>query len=122
MKNLGALLRKHIAKCGYTIYKTAYLADVNRTTLQKVLSGDRTVSEDFLNKLLPVLKLSPREEQEIRELYEIGKTGERLLLQRKYICKMLETMSVSGSFITPPPGFAFHSTANISPCCYLPDT
>ena len=112
MKDLGALLRTYISECGYTIYKAASLANVNRTTLQKVLSGDRALTEEFLNKLLPILKLSAAEETELRELYEIEKTGESIHRQRNYILHMLKSVpALSASFTTPPP-FLELSSAN----------
>ena len=64
MKSLGNLLRKYISENGLTIYKAASLAGVNRTTLQKVLSDERNASEELIQKLLSVLKLSPAEKAE----------------------------------------------------------
>ncbi len=93
MKSLGRLLRNSIESSGYTIYRAASKAGVNRTTLQKVLSDDRPASQEFLSLLLPILKLSPAEEKDIKDLFEISQTGESLYLQRRYIQKMLNSMS-----------------------------
>lgn len=93
MKSLGGLLRKYINENGYTIYNVANRANINRTTLQKVLSDDRSASDDLINKLLPVLKLSPAEEAEVKKAFEISKSGETLYKQRLYIKEMIESMA-----------------------------
>lgn len=93
MKSLGRLLRNSIESSGYTIYRAASKAGINRTTLQKVLSDDRPASRELLSQLLPILKLSPSEEKDIRDLFEISQDGETLYNQRRYIKNMLESMS-----------------------------
>ena len=91
MKNFGDLLRTYIEKSGYSIYGLAKKADINRTTLQKILSGDRTPSSAILNKLLPFLKLTPAENDELFSLIEKMETGEELYTQRRLIKNMLES-------------------------------
>lgn len=93
MKSLGRMLRKSIESSGYTIYRAASKAGINRTTLQKVLSDDRPASQELLSLLLPILKLSPLEEKNILDMYEISQSGETLYLQRRYIQKMLNSIS-----------------------------
>ena len=93
MKSLGNLLRKYISENGLTIYKAASLAGVNRTTLQKVLSDERNASEELIQKLLSVLKLSPAEKAELKELFAIQLMGEDIYLQRQYIKKSIESMA-----------------------------
>lgn len=93
MKSLGRLLRNSIESSGYTIYRAASKSGINRTTLQKVLSGDRPASQELLTLLLPILKLSPSEEKNILDMYEISQSGEALYLQRRYIKKMLNSIS-----------------------------
>ena len=92
MKSLGNLLRKYISENGLTIYKAASLAGVNRTTLQKVLSDERNASEELIQKLLSVLKLSPAEKAELKELFAIQLMGEDIYLQRQYIKKSIESI------------------------------
>lgn len=93
MNRLGKLLRDSIESSGYTIYGVAKKADINRTTLQKVLSGDRPVSKELLSRLVPILKLSPAEEEDIRNMLEISEDGENLYSQRRYIKAMLESFT-----------------------------
>lgn len=83
MKSLGAVLRKAIEQSGYSIYKVAGKAGINRTTLQKILSDERPVSTDMLKNILSVLRLSSSEETEILTAFEIYQSGETLYSLRQ---------------------------------------
>ena len=83
----ASLVVVDLSENGLTIYKAASLAGVNRTTLQKVLSDERNASEELIQKLLSVLKLSPAEKAELKELFAIQLMGEDIYLQRQYIKK-----------------------------------
>ena len=92
MKRLGNLLKNHIYECGYTIYKVAFLTGINRTTLQKFLSGDRRITKDALNRLIAVLNLSSPEQKELLDLYETIQMGETACFQHISIKTMLENL------------------------------
>lgn len=92
MKSFGTLLRTYIQRSGYTNYGIAQKSRVNRTTLQKILSGERTPSTEFMDRIFPLLKLTPQEAQELMSLFELIQTGESLFSQRQYIKKLLETL------------------------------
>lgn len=111
MKSLGNLIRKYIAENGLTIYKTAAMAGVNRTTLQKVLSDERNASEELIKKLLSILKLSPSEEKELRELFEIQQIGEDVYLQRQYIKRSIEAMAGLDGWFSHSPAISETSFA-----------
>ena len=58
MKSFGKMLRGFIENSGYTIYGIAQKANINRTTLQKLLSDERKPTADQVRKLRPFLKLT----------------------------------------------------------------
>lgn len=58
MNTLGELLRKYIDKSGNTVYGISKAANINRSTLQKALTGERNLSIDLLDQLYPFLKLT----------------------------------------------------------------
>lgn len=100
MNSFGNLLRIFIEKSGYTNYKIAQKASVNRTTLQKVLSGERKPSDVIYNKILPFLKLTPLEKAQLSEAFEICQIGNDIFEKRTYVRKLLEKIpdiSVSSS-------------------------
>lgn len=108
-------MRHAIEQSGYSIYKAANKSGINRTTLQKILADDRPVSQEQLEQILSVLKLSPAEEEDILTVFEISKSGETLHAIRQTIrhlfTAMFDTDAVfsnrageySKSEITPPP-------------------
>lgn len=67
MKPLHTLLKEYIAKSNYTIYQLAMDSGINRTTLQKALSGERPISQENLSKSSHSLDfLSQKKENWIR--------------------------------------------------------
>lgn len=108
-------MRHAIEQSGYSIYKVANKSGINRTTLQKILADDRPVSQEQLEHILSVLKLSPEEEEDILTIFEISKTGETLHSIRQTIRHLFTAMSDTDTFfsnqggnysiseITPPP-------------------
>lgn len=93
MKSFGKLLRQYIEKSGYTIYGIAQKSNVNRTTLQKVLSDERSASARLVKNIRPFLKLTPAESMELDAAFEILQIGEELFEQRKHIKSLLENIS-----------------------------
>ncbi len=66
MKPFNEVLRKCIEQSKYTIYSISSVSKVNRTTLQRALNGERTLSYENMQKLLPFLQLSPQQLQELK--------------------------------------------------------
>ena len=102
MKRFGELLRSYIKKSGYSNYALAQKAGINRTTLQKVLSGERAPSPEFLNKICVYLRLTPEESDSLFSKIEAIQTGETVYARRQFIRRLLESTSSglsSGEYI-----------------------
>lgn len=98
MRHLGPMLRAYIGRSGYTIYGIAKKSGVNRTTLQKVLSEERQPSEDMICRLLPFLKLSAGEQEDLLTALEIFQSGEAVCQKRRYIRSLLSSaFSLNGA-------------------------
>lgn len=111
MRTLDTLLRYYIERSGYTIYGIAKIADIKRSTLQKVLTENRKPSRELMEKLLPYLKLSPDEKKDLMEITEILNVGEEVFYQRQFIKKLLEhTADILLGRVT-----SFQETAEKSP-------
>ena len=93
MKSFGKMLRGFIENSGYTIYGIAQKANINRTTLQKLLSDERKPTADQVRKLRPFLKLTPAETIEFDMSFELIQVGEELFEQRTLIKQLLENIS-----------------------------
>lgn len=90
MKNICDLLKEHIENSGYTIYSFANRSKINRTTLQKILSGDRTLNQETLQQIIDYLPLTPNEFTELQTAFLIYTIGESRYHDRMYIKDFLE--------------------------------
>ncbi len=85
-------LKKQIDQCGMTVYQLAKISCVDRTIIQKSMTGDRIPNQEAIQKLRKALKLSPKEEAVFLEHYEMTKMGESLFLQRKNTLQFLNAI------------------------------
>lgn len=87
---LNELLRQYIQNSGYTVYYIASASKINRTTLQHILKGNRFISRDNLDRLIPFLKLTPMEKEKLESAYIIQQLGQEICEKNLIIKKMLE--------------------------------
>lgn len=71
----GDLLRKLIEQSGNSISAAARGAEIERTTLQKALSGERTLPYPAMKKLAAYLRLTPHEQKIFCEYYDMQIQG-----------------------------------------------
>ena len=90
MKPLHTLLKEYIAKSNYTIYQLAMDSGINRTTLQKALSGERPISQENLSKILPFLGLSVPEKRELDQAFLISQIGEITYQKHMHLKDLIE--------------------------------
>lgn len=82
-----------IDESGENIQSLAKIGNFNRTTLQRVKTGERLPTRAFFRQLCQTLRLSPAEEAELHELYEIQKLGARRYENHKKIIALIETIT-----------------------------
>lgn len=121
MKSLHTLLKEYISKSNYTIYQLAIDSGINRTTLQKALSGERPISYDNLQKLLPFLGLSIIEKRELDQAFLISQIGEITYRKHMYLKDLLEGVNLPVSDLPVPdrtitvlPGLQLQQTCPVS--------
>lgn len=85
-------LRKYVADSGYTVYRLAKLSGVERTGLQRVLSGQRLLSEQALDSLLDFLQINFAERDELYHLYRIEELGESRYHQQELILLFIKRL------------------------------
>lgn len=85
-------LRELIAKNNTTISALARQTGVERTTLSKVLAGQRVLAYSGLNAIIEQLKLMPVEEKQLRSFYEKQFQREGTLKARKIIDNMFSNL------------------------------
>lgn len=93
MSQFSDRLRLVLDESGTNIYQLSKNAKLDRTTIQRVLKGQRLPSISFIEKLCDFLRVSPLQRSELFELYTICKVGEKVYAGRKYIKDMIEHMA-----------------------------
>ncbi|WP_373482248.1 hypothetical protein [Acetobacterium sp.] len=93
MSLLSKKIEEYIMESGETVQSLAEMGSFNRTTLQRVKSGERLPTRVFFKKLTRVLRLSPAEEAELETLLEIAQVGDGIYANRKKIIELIETIS-----------------------------
>lgn len=92
MSEFSINLEKYIHSKQYTIQSFASVCDINRTLLQKYLSGQRfPKNRDLLLKMIRHLCLTPEEKKELIESWKKEYLGEAVYLQQQSIRVMLES-------------------------------
>lgn len=89
----GDLLRKLIEQSGESISAVARGAEIERTSLHKALSGERTLPYPAVKKLAAYLRLTPHEQKIFYEYYDMQIQGPRCFEARKTIVRILRELS-----------------------------
>lgn len=97
MKQLNELLEEYVKKSNYTIYSLSFVSKVNRTTLQRAINGERSISRENLDKLLPYLNLTLNEKNALEAAFTISQIGESTFQKHLYIKNLLENID----FVSP---------------------
>ena len=82
-----------IVDSGETIQSLAEIGKINRSTLQRVKTGERLPSKSFFGGLCKALRLSAAEEDELKNLLEMETIGQRNYYNRKAIIDLIETIA-----------------------------
>lgn len=93
MSKFSEKLRLLIEESGIKIYQLAKNAELDRTTIQRAITGQRLPGLNFVEKLSGYLRLSPAERTELFDLYSISKIGENVYAGRKYIKEIVERIA-----------------------------
>ncbi|WP_195268305.1 helix-turn-helix transcriptional regulator [Eubacterium sp. 1001713B170207_170306_E7] len=76
-----------------SVYQLAKKAEVNRTVIHKVLSGERVPKKEFVDKITKAMSLTPFEKKEITELWLQTKLGDKIYYRRKKVKEVIESLS-----------------------------
>lgn len=82
-----------IVDSGETVQSLAEIGKINRSTLQRVKSGERLPSKIFFGGMCKALRLSTGEEEELKNLLEMQTIGQRNYHNRKAIVDLIETIA-----------------------------
>ena len=104
MDTIQALIKHYIESNGYTVYSISQQSGINRTTLQKILSGQRKITKEIYERLLPFFALSPIDKEELEQAFLIDQIGTERFQTHMEIKRILE-MSAATLYQTADPSF-----------------
>ena len=90
MTKLHEILEVLIEKNGYSVYQLAYKSDINRSTLQKIVAGQRKLTQEVYDKIIPFFQLTPMEQEELDNAFLIQQIGEERYTCHMYIKHLIE--------------------------------
>lgn len=102
MKTVQELIRQFIDSNGHTIYSISQQSGINRTTLQKIISGQRKVTKEIFDAITPFFILSPNEQEELNHAFLIEEIGRERYQTHMAIKDILEL-----------PNSTFHQTSPV---------
>ncbi len=92
MKQLNELLKEFVEKSNYTVYSLSFISKVNRTTLQRAINGERSISKENLDKIVPYLNLTLNEKADLEAAFTVSQIGEYTFRKHLYIKDLLENI------------------------------
>ncbi|HAZ05674.1 MAG TPA: hypothetical protein DCY58_04510, partial [Acetobacterium sp.] len=85
MTRFSKKIEELINESGETVQSLAEMGKINRTTLQRIKSGERLPTPKVFECLCKALRLSTTEIEELQALQEITQVGERCYYNRQKI-------------------------------------
>lgn len=98
MSEFSSKCREYIKNTGETVYQLSASSGLDRTSLQRMITGKRLPGTDFVRQFCDSIRINPAQRQELMELYKIGKIGKEVYYNRKYIQELLRVISSQQTF------------------------
>lgn len=93
MSEFSERCRQLLINSGSNVYQMAKHSSLDKTSIQRMVTGKRLPSLDFVKDFCSYLRISPIEKKELLELYEIEKVGKSEYKSRCYIKSLIESLS-----------------------------
>lgn len=98
MSMFSQLLQKHFQEKSLKIYQIAQLSNIERTLLQKILTGSRKPSsEEQVDRLAQALMLTASETKELQNAYQILHMGEENWHRRSAVWNLMQSFHITDS-------------------------
>lgn len=93
MSKFSDKCKELLVENGYNVYRLSQIASLERTTLQRMVTGKRLPGQEFVKNFCRALRISLLEEREVMELYKIECMGETAYLNQKTILQLFQNLS-----------------------------
>ena len=97
MSAFSEVLRKTTQDHNIVITRLAQTAEIDRTTLQHILSGKRMPNKEQMNKLIHTIPIPPRAKMQLLQAYEIAEYGADKFRQREKIKEIIEKVAFASA-------------------------
>lgn len=92
MKQFGDKCKRLLLENGSNVYQLSQNASLERTTLQRMVTGKRLPNIDFVKSFCHALRISQFEENELIKLYKIELLGEAAYYNEEAIIQLLHRL------------------------------
>ena len=93
MSQFSERLTTFVEATGFSIYQLSKKARIDRSTIHKVMVGERVPSADFYKKLCRALSLTPFEKRELDDLFKMAKIGDKVYYRRNSVKRLVEELA-----------------------------
>lgn len=93
MSDFSNKCREYLKDTGENVYQLSASSGLDRTSLQRMITGKRLPGIDFVRQFCDSLRINPSQRRELMELYKIEKIGKEIYYNRKYIQELLGVIS-----------------------------
>ena len=93
MSDFSSKCREYLKNTGETVYQLSASSGLDRTSLQRMITGKRLPGMDFVRQFCDSIRINPSQRQELIELYKIEKIRKEIYYNRKYIQELLRVIS-----------------------------
>lgn len=101
MTRFSKRIEELIDESGETVQSLAEMGKINRTTLQRLKTGERLPTKKVFDNLCKALRLSNAEVEELQTLLEITQVGERCYYNRQKIVELIAIIYELTSYQIP---------------------
>lgn len=93
MSEFSERCKQLLTESGSNVYQIAKRSSLDRTTIQRMITGKRLPSQDFVKDFCTYLRISPIEKSELLELYKMEKIGKSTYMNCWYIKNLIESLA-----------------------------
>lgn len=103
MSEFSQHCKQLLLESGSNVYRFSNTYHLDHTTLQRMITGKRLPSQEFVEKFCSHLRMTPQEKYLLWELFEMERIGKTKYENRIFIRKMLEYIGDLQQRIAPVP-------------------
>lgn len=98
MSEFSLKCKEYLKLTGETVYQLSASSGLDRTSLQRMITGKRLPGIAFVRQFCDSLRINPFQKRELIELYKIEKNGKEVYYNRKYIQELIRLISPENAF------------------------